>query len=160
MISFELEGIMITVTMTSQSEAFRDATRTLRHRFVKETSVNVNFWGFPRTEEDFTDLTAIKSVLEYWKNSYWRRGGKNSEPIKCRTHLQFINNFSAIDLTLEGSQIYGKKQLHIHCLVNGSFHDEVYLDCLQVIQLDIALEKAINSIRPTETVLPPKQITS
>ena len=154
MIRFGLMGIVITVITTSQSEAFRDATYTTRHRFVKETSVNVNFFGFSRTEQDFTDLITIKSVLQYWINSYWMRGGKNSDLIKCRTTL----NYGSVDLILKGTQIQGTKQLHICCHVNGLLRDEAYLDCRQVIQLDIALGKAINFIRPSATVLPAKKL--
>lgn len=158
MIDFEVMGIVITVTTTSQSEAFKDATHTTRHRFVKETSVNANFLGFSRTEQNFTDLITIKSVLQYWINSYWMRGGKNSDLIRCRTTLNYSSNYDSVDLILKGTQIQGTKQLHICCLVNGTLHEEAYLDCRQVIQLDIALGKAINFIRPSETVLPAKKL--
>lgn len=159
MLKFELMDIVITVSVTSQSETFKDATCTTRHRFVKETSVNVDFWGYTRTEKDFSDLCAIKSVLQFWMNSYWKRGGKNSDLIKCREHLQYIINYNAIGLILEGCQKNGKKQLHVCCLVNGSVHDECYLDYQHVSQLDIALGKAINAIRPSETVLPAVRIS-
>lgn len=159
MINFELIGIKIAVVTYSQSETFKDAARMTRHRLAKETTMTVDFWGFKITQKNFTDLTAIKSVLQYWMNSYWRRGGQNGDIIKLNSEIDYLDQADRYHrLVFEARQKNGRQSLHICFIVDNAIAGEAYLNCQHVMQLDLAMGKGINLIRPFETDLPAKKI--
>jgi len=151
MINFNFKGIRIEAIANLRQHAYKDVRRGPSTRFEREVEVSVHFWDFGICERDFYELAFVKSTLQYFMQSYWKRSNKTGGNIYLAKALHQEHPHSGHQsLLFAASQKKNQHYLHIslRAAATGTILQEVHLDGQEVMMLDIALHKAIGLLSP------------
>lgn len=151
MINFEFKGIRIGATTDLRQIDYRDARHNPKTRFEKSVEIFVQFWDFTIFNDNLYDLAFIKSTLQYFMQSYWKRSNKAGGKIVLSKALHQDHPFSGQQsLMFVARQKNNLHYLHVCLQTAGSdtILKEVYLDGQEVLMLEIALNKVINLLSP------------
>jgi hypothetical protein len=151
MINFDFKGIRIEATARLRQHTYQDVRKGTLTRFEREVEVCVHFWDFRICDHDFHDLAFVKSTLQYFLQSYWKRSNKSGGKINLAKalHQEHPHGWQQ-SLLFNARQKNNQHFLHI-CMqapATGAIVKEVYLDGQEVMLLDIALNKAIGILSP------------
>ena len=147
MIEFNLHGIKINITAEELNILYKDGKNDNKSRLKREVCVEAQFWDFKIPNGNFQQFSFVKSVCQFFLHLYWKRSGKDTSPV------EFAKEISNPDCEAE-KLIFSVRQkrnhyyLHICHEQGGMMLNEVKLDGQEVIQLDIAIGKAIGLISP------------
>lgn len=151
MIEFDFKGIKIEATVEMEQHDYRDAGGHYKSRFDRETKVVVRFWGFT-IDGNLTELTFVKSTLNYFMQCYWKRTSKEGSKIDLAKGLHHETSLTGRQSLYFVARQKDKKHFLQICLQQrGATVNESYLDGQEVIMLDIVIGKAINLLTPTTT---------
>jgi hypothetical protein len=148
MIEFNYGGIIIvTATIKMEQYDYRDKRGNYRTTFTKQNIVTANFWTF-RIENDLSDLAMLKSILSHFIHACWKRNSKTGDKIQLNKSLSHYHVDNIQELYLVARQKNGIYSLEISLIEEGTPVDKIYLDCQEVLMLDIVIGKAINLLTP------------
>jgi hypothetical protein len=150
MIEYDYKGIKVEATVEMEQHDYVDAGGHCRARFDRNTKVVVQFWSFT-IDGSLTELTYIKSILNYFMQCYWKRTSKEGSRIELAKMIHHCdkNHFGLQQsLNLIARQKNKKHYLELSMFENGEPVGEVYLDGQEVIMLDIAIGKATSLLTP------------
>ena len=147
MIDFEFKGICVHATVEVTRSEFKDSGGHRLNRFDRNTRVKVSFWDFV-IFNDLYELAMVKSTLNYFMQSYWKRSNKAGGKIELATALFHDDYYNSQALNLIARQKNGIQSLEVSLTEDGRPAGEVYLGGQEVIMLDIAIGKAIGLLTP------------
>ena len=147
MFKFEYKGIRIEGTAEIERYDYKDANSVGRTRFDRNVFVRVHFWDFV-IDNDLYELAMVKSSLNYFMQSYWKRSRKQGSKIELATSLEHQDNGSLQSLKLIAKQKNNVSSLEVTLAENSNRLGCVYLSAQEVLMLDIAVAKAITLLTP------------
>jgi hypothetical protein len=148
MIEYDFKGISIIAETHMVREDFKDADDKYRTRFDRHNQVKARFWDFI-IDDSLTELALVKSSLNYFMQSYWKRSSKEGSKIDLAKGLNHEDSHAGKQsLYFVARQKDQKHFLHICLQQSGATVNETYLDGQEVIMLDIAIGKAISLLMP------------
>jgi hypothetical protein len=145
MIEFDYKGIRISATAEISRHDFKDANNVNRTRFKRNVKVRVSFWSFD-IDDDLYELAVVKSTLNYFMQSFWKRSSKMGTKIELATSLE--HQFPEQTLSLIARQKKNKHSLEVSLTENGQQCECIYLSGQEAILIDIAISKAIALLMP------------
>lgn len=145
MIEFDYKGIRISATAEISRLDFKDANNVNRTRFNRNVKVRVSFWSFD-IDDDLYELAVVKSTLNYFMQSFWKRSSKMGTKIELATSLE--HQFPEQKLSLIARQKNNKHSLEVSLTENGQQCECIYLSGQEAILIDIAISKAIALLMP------------
>ena len=145
MIEFDYKGIRISATAEISRHDFKDANNVNRTRFNRNVKVRVSFWSFD-IDDDLYELAVVKSTLNYFMQSFWKRSSKMGTKIELATSLE--HQFPEQTLSLIARQKKNKHSLEVSLTENGQQCECIYLSGQEAILIDIAISKAIALLMP------------
>lgn len=149
MISFKYKGICIQATLEEKTREYHDPNRGLRKKTERYTDVSIDFWDYSIRQERFTQVTFIKSVLQYYMQCYWKRSSKQGSKIDLNKTIKQMDLYKGeVMLCFAAKQKNNQYSLMISVTRNGKVQREVYLDIQEVIMLHDAMSKAFNLLSP------------
>jgi len=150
MIEYDYKGIKVEATAEMSQHDYVDAGGHSRARFDRNARVVVRFWSFA-IDGNLTELTYVKSILNYFMQCYWKRTSKEGNRIELAKSIEHYDKHHRENpqtLNFMARQKNKKHYLEISLYTNGVPDGETYLDGQEVIMLDIALGKAITLLTP------------
>jgi len=148
MIEYDFKGIKILAETHMIREDFKDADNKYRTRFDRHNQVKARFWDFI-IDDNLTELTFVKSSLNYFMHAYWKRSSKEGSKIDLAKGLhQEDSRAGEQSLYFVARQKDQKHFLHICHQQSGATVNESYFDGQEVIMLDVAISKAISLLMP------------
>ena len=147
MVEFEFKGIRVEATVEMKRYDYKDANNRGQTRFNRNMVVKAGFWDFVIVN-DLYELAVVKSTLNYFMQSYWKRSSKAGSKIELATALFHDDDFNPQSLNMIARQKNGIQSLEVSVAENGSPAGEVYLIGREVIMLDIAIGKVISLLAP------------
>jgi hypothetical protein len=157
MIKFKFDGIEIEIYKRPEPYEYTDSDNKPRVGYNKNAYVIVKFWDFVLKDGDLFELSLVKSTTEYFKQAYWKRSSKEGSRILLQEELIHENvdhEHHTSTLSFNAVQKAKINKLHIRQTNDGTVAGEIYLTGRQVIQLDIAISRAISLMSP-DTVRDP-----
>jgi len=154
MINFAHNGIEIEAKVKMDRFDYKDDNGIGRTRYDRNVSVKAKFWDFV-IDNNLYELALVKSTLNYFMQSYWKRSTKRGPKIELATSLKHWEPYSDNDVQ-EILYLTAKQKKSIYTLEVSLFVSDlewacIYLSGQEVIMLDIAISKAIALLTP-ETV--------
>jgi len=148
-VRFDFKGITISASVYMIERSYKDSGRS-RIRFDRDVTVDVSFWDYDFRDGDLYELTFVKSILQYFMQSFWKRSSKQGSRIELDKILSHKDHHGQQEtLCFVARQKDNRNYLQISLHRKGEIIKEEYLDGQEVIMLDIALGKAINLLTPT-----------
>jgi hypothetical protein len=149
MINFKYKGIEVGATVEELCREYADPNRGKRKKLERHVVVSVSFWDYAITQERFTQLTFIKSVLQYYIQCYWKRSSKQGSKIDLNKAIKQLDLYKGeVMLIFTAKQKNSQYSLMLSVAHNGQVQREVYFDTQEVIMLHDAISKAINLLGP------------
>jgi hypothetical protein len=150
-IKFKFEGIEIEVFKRPEPYEYEIAENKTRIGYNKTSCVIVDFWDFRLKDGDLFELSLVKSVCTYFMQAYWKRSTKQGQKILLReslTHKFNGDEYETSTLNFEAMQRDKINTLRIQQKNDDEIAGEIYLSGRQVIQLDVAIGRAISLMSP------------
>lgn len=149
MISFKYKGICIQATLEEKIREYDDPRRGRSKKLERYTDVLIDFWDYTIRQERFTQVTFIKSVLQYYMQCYWKRSSKQGSKIDLNKTIKQMDLYKGeVMLCFAAKQRNNQYSLLISVVQDSSVQREVYLDIQEVIMLHDAMSKAFNLLSP------------
>ncbi|MDY0095747.1 MAG: hypothetical protein RBT80_23880 [Candidatus Vecturithrix sp.] len=145
MVKFYYRDIKVEAIVKMTRSDFKDSNNIGRTRFDRNVSVTVAFWNFI-IENNLYELALIKSTLNYYMQSYWKRSSKQGQKIDLATSLS--HNDTMQKLNLVARQKNNKHSLEVSLTYNGQQCECFYFSAQEVIMIDVAVSKAISLLMP------------
>lgn len=147
--NFEYKGVSVTATSEQIGISYREDDEKSPLRHERNVSVAVNFWKFTSWNKNLFELAYIKSTLNFFLQSYWKRSGKDGNRIELEQKLNQTDYYdNSYSLIFSAKQKNSKNYLYICLMENGSMIEEDYFDIHEVTMIDIAIGKAISLLQP------------
>ena len=151
MIEFDFKGINIEARVEMIPHDYLDGDiryNRQRTRFDRNVKVFVQFWEFRIHNGNLYELAFIKSTLNYFIHSCWKRSIKEGGKIDLDKALFHESSYvTPSSLHFVARQKDNKHFLHIFLRQDGNVK-ECYLDLHEVTMLDIAIGKIISLLTP------------
>jgi len=148
MIDFDFKGIRINVVVEREEQNYKDAFHRQRTWFERKNVVSVNFWTFSISEY-LRDLAFIKSILNFYMHSYWKRSKKNETRIElCKSISQNRHGQGQEQLWFIARQKNKINYLQICHQIDEETHNQLFLDGQEVLMLEVVLGKTISLLQP------------
>lgn len=149
MISFKYKGICIQATLEEKTREYHDPNRGRRKKIERYTDVSVDFWDYSIRQERFTQVSFIKSVLQYYMQCYWKRSSKQGSKIDLYKTIKQMDLYKGeVMLCFAAKQRNNQYSLMISVIQGNPVQQVVYLDIQEVIMLHDAISKAFNLLSP------------
>lgn len=147
--NYEYKGIKITAETKMQEVKYLETSGEKRTRLEKDLIIFVHFWDFTIWNGDLYELTFVKSCLQFFMHSFWRRNGKDGGKIELSETLRHNDPREGDEsLHFAARQKHGIYSLYICVQREEETINEVYLSGREVIMLETVIGKAIHMLTP------------
>jgi hypothetical protein len=147
--NYDYKGIKITATTKMQEVKYLDNSGEKRTRLEKDVIIFVHFWDFTIWNGDLYELTFVKSCLQFFLQSFWRRSSNDGIRFELSETLRHEDPRDGDEsLHFAARQKHGKISLYIFVQRGDETINEVYLNSREVIMLDLVIGKAIHMLTP------------
>lgn len=145
MIKFEYRDIKVEAIVKMTRYDYKDDNNVGRTRYDRNVIVVVQFDDFA-IFDDFYELALVKSTLNYFMQSYWKRSSKQGSNIDLSTSLYRLDPMQKLNFT-------ARQKNHTHSLEISLMENEqqiwsIYLSGQEVLLLETAISKAIAIMTP------------
>jgi len=153
MVKFEYKGIKIEVVSEMKQHNYEDEYKRKKSHLNSNIKSSVCFWDF--NIDGLTELSFVKSTLNYFMTSFWRRSGKEGSRIDLAKAIHHEVTIEIRKSLYFASRQKGKKNSLQILLLDGRgiMTNEIYLDAQEVLMLDIAIGKTISLLSPEKVYL-------
>jgi hypothetical protein len=152
---FKYDGIEIEVNKRPEPYEYEVSENNTYMGYNKNPCVNVKFWEFVIKDGDLFELAFVKSVCAFFMQAYWKHSPKDGNKIMLAKNLTHeIVGREYFSSTLSFDAVVGNKISKLRILQKNDEEivAQIYLTCVEVMMLDIAIGIAINMLAPTNDV--------